>query len=219
MDKEFLRRQVEARTPIREIARISGKGASTVRYWLDKYDLVSENHRRVEWSQELLQAAVDGARTRREVLRTLGVRDTGSSYTTLEQKAKEFGVELPGSTRSSRTAQRRDGAAYARAKKAQDKQREIKQSWVCAYLSTHPCVDCGESDILVLEFDHTGDLIKEANVSRLIGGSSSLQRLQEEVAKCEVRCANCHRRKTIERLGGTYRTKFLAGVPALVPSE
>jgi hypothetical protein len=61
------------------------------------------------------------------------------------------------------------------------------------YLLSHPCIDCGESDPVVLEFDHVhGD--KLCNVSHMF--SSSKARLAAEIAKCVIRCANCHRRKT-----------------------
>jgi len=63
------------------------------------------------------------------------------------------------------------------------------------YKSTHPCVDCGESDPIVLDFDHVRDQ-KVAAVGRLVGSGAKLQRIVDEIAKCEVRCANCHRRVT-----------------------
>lgn len=65
------------------------------------------------------------------------------------------------------------------------------------FFKTHPCVDCGETDPVVLEFDHLQD--KEYNVSRLNHGS--FETLVNEIAKCEVRCANCHRRKTAVQFG------------------
>ena len=65
------------------------------------------------------------------------------------------------------------------------------------YLRAHPCVDCGERDIVVLEFDHIGD--KVADISVYAGSGRTWQRVEAEIAKCEVRCANCHRRKTRER--------------------
>lgn len=65
------------------------------------------------------------------------------------------------------------------------------------YLSNHICVDCGESDVVVLEFDHVRGK-KLGNVSDLANTPVSLETLKKEVAKCEVRCANCHRRKTFK---------------------
>lgn len=64
-------------------------------------------------------------------------------------------------------------------------------------LSDSSCVDCGESNSLVLEFDHLHD--KEAGVASLHGGS--LKRLLDEVAKCDIVCANCHRLRTYSRSG------------------
>ena len=66
------------------------------------------------------------------------------------------------------------------------------------YLQSHPCVDCGEVDLVVLDFDHVrGE--KTANVSDLKAQCYSLKAVQAEVAKCEVRCSNCHRRVTHQR--------------------
>ena len=63
------------------------------------------------------------------------------------------------------------------------------------YLSEAPCVDCGEMDPVVLDFDHVG--AKRAGVVQLADREAALAVLKEEIAKCEVRCANCHRRRTI----------------------
>jgi hypothetical protein len=66
------------------------------------------------------------------------------------------------------------------------------------YLERHACVDCGESDPVVLEFDHVRGK-KSYNVSAMGYLFTSWDSLLREIAKCEVRCANCHRRKTAER--------------------
>ena len=82
--------------------------------------------------------------------------------------------------------------------------RQRARSAVFAYLDVHPCVDCGERDPLVLDFDHRSDKIAEVSV--LVGRGADWTTIAEEIAKCEVRCANCHRRRTAERAGG-YRFK------------
>lgn len=66
------------------------------------------------------------------------------------------------------------------------------------FLINNPCVDCGEQDPIVLEFDHLKD--KKHTISNLTRGRSSINRILEEIRKCEVRCANCHRRKTANQL-------------------
>ncbi len=75
--------------------------------------------------------------------------------------------------------------------------RSEVQKNIVEYLREHPCVDCGETDIVVLEFDHIAE--KVANISAYAGGGRTWARVKAEIDKCEVRCASCHRRKTRER--------------------
>ncbi len=69
------------------------------------------------------------------------------------------------------------------------------------YFSEHPCVDCGETDPIVLDFDHVRGQ-KSYNVGRAISGSHrSWKSIMTEIAKCDVRCCNCHRKKTAAQFG------------------
>lgn len=79
-------------------------------------------------------------------------------------------------------------------RKNTDAQRQILREYITAYLGQHPCVECGESDVIVLEFDHLSD--KERAISEMIARGVSIEKLQREIEKCQVLCANCHRRKT-----------------------
>lgn len=91
----------------------------------------------------------------------------------------------------------RDNKGYYVWKGNASKQRLVdrNQRALLEYLASHPCVDCGELDPLVLEFDHREPADKVLNVNEL-AGRVGLDRVFAEVAKCDVRCANCHRRKT-----------------------
>lgn len=82
-----------------------------------------------------------------------------------------------------------------------------RNAWLLEYFEDHPCVDCGETDPVVLEFDHLRD--KEFAVGRGIR-DKNWDRVLNEMAKCDVVCANCHRRRTAYR-GGFAR----AGVAQL----
>jgi hypothetical protein len=85
------------------------------------------------------------------------------------------------------------------------KYRRRNRALVLAVLEEHPCVDCGENDLTVLEFDHVrGRKIDE--ISALVAKGARIELLRRELEKCDVRCANCHRRRT-SRERGYYRAK------------
>jgi len=58
-------------------------------------------------------------------------------------------------------------------------QREAARQYVWGYLQTHPCVECGEADPLVLEFDHVRRN-KKAEISRLVADGLSIKTLPVE---------------------------------------
>jgi hypothetical protein len=84
---------------------------------------------------------------------------------------------------------------------AKQARQGVLQSHILDYLRRHPCVDCGEPDPVVLDFDHVGD--KSANIARLVTDVAPIVVIDAEVAQCEVVCANCHRRRTAAR--GAWR--------------
>ncbi len=74
--------------------------------------------------------------------------------------------------------------------------RQVLKEKVWAYLVEHACVDCGESDPIVLEFDHIDPELKRADIYSLIRGGWSWKSIVSEMELCQMRCANCHRRRT-----------------------
>lgn len=62
-----------------------------------------------------------------------------------------------------------------------------------------PCVDCGQKYIpCVMDFDHVRG-VKVTNVGTMVSGAYTLDQIRDEIAKCDVVCANCHRIRTWER--------------------
>jgi len=102
-----------------------------------------------------------------------------------------------------------DRRAYQRAwtKKNRKKCTRWKLAWrkrvgdvktVCVLsilLKTWPCSDCGKFyPHYVMHFDHVHGN-KKKHVSSIVA-SGNLNDFWEEVAKCEVVCANCHAERT-----------------------
>ena len=83
--------------------------------------------------------------------------------------------------------------------------------FIVAFLREHPCVDCGENDPLVLEFDHQRD--KEFDIALGLR-EKNWDAVLAEIEKCEVVCANCHRRRTA-RIWGYTRFAAVGADPQL----
>lgn len=77
------------------------------------------------------------------------------------------------------------------------------------HLAANPCTDCGIADPVVLEFDHLPEFEKKYDVSRAVSSSTrSWASISTEIAKCEVVCANCHRRRTLRRSGARKHVMY-----------
>jgi len=67
--------------------------------------------------------------------------------------------------------------------------------------SSSPCLDCKVSyPYYVMDFDHVRGR-KQKNVMELIN-TLSKKKIDEEIAKCEIVCSNCHRIRTHKRKAG-----------------
>lgn len=81
------------------------------------------------------------------------------------------------------------------------KQRQLLQAHVRQLREKTPCADCGQQyPWYIMEFDHCrGE--KDTEIARMVRAPVSLPRLQREIEKCDLVCANCHRARTYGRLG------------------
>jgi len=69
--------------------------------------------------------------------------------------------------------------------------KKYKEEWR-SFKATLSCVKCGQNHPATLDFHHIDSSTKEASVNKLIK-YRAFKRAMEEVKKCVVLCANCHR--------------------------
>lgn len=93
--------------------------------------------------------------------------------------------------------ERNKGEYIDRANHSRLRYRRVNLENLYNFFKEHPCIDCGENDPRILEFDHQGE--KLFNISRKIN-CLNWESLLKEINKCEVRCANCHRKKTLKEI-------------------
>lgn len=88
-----------------------------------------------------------------------------------------------------------------------DRRKEIRR--IVEAAKSVPCLDCGiQYPPHVMQFDHVrGE--KCLNIGSATARVKNLDALREEIAKCDVVCANCHAERTHSRL--------MDGTTVLVP--
>lgn len=91
-----------------------------------------------------------------------------------------------------------------RRKEAAARKRKRVTDVIFAALTGKSCVDCGESDLLVLQFDHREPEKKERDIS----DCSTVTSVLKELPKCDIVCANCHARRT-QRMFGSWRLAYI----------
>ncbi len=67
-------------------------------------------------------------------------------------------------------------------------------------LKDRPCMDCGvKYPSVCMEFDHRTPRFKYQAVGNLASSHWSIKRIQQEIAKCDLVCSNCHRIRTYSK--------------------
>jgi len=84
------------------------------------------------------------------------------------------------------------------------------REFIREYLLENPCMRCGNSNLMVLEFDHRNREEKSFSISDAITRGVELEDLKAELLKCDVLCSNCHAIKThMENNSWRYKTELL----------
>lgn len=68
-----------------------------------------------------------------------------------------------------------------------------RKEFIAELKKEYGCKKCGDTRPYVLDFHHINPDEKEETIARLSANSTRLERVEEEINKCVVLCANCHR--------------------------
>jgi hypothetical protein len=138
------------------------------------------------------KASIDGRTSRcKECLKVVNKNNYNPEYQKRYRKTKEFQIkELKSKYRLEKWINKGYTIVKSRPAYARDILWEL--------FKKSKCVDCGESNPIVLEFDHLKD--KSFTISSYVNNSRLWSsKIQEEIDKCEIVCANCHRIRTSQR--------------------
>tara|TARA_Y100000310_G_C20407493_1_gene680344 strand:+ start:131 stop:628 length:498 start_codon:yes stop_codon:yes gene_type:complete len=72
------------------------------------------------------------------------------------------------------------------------RRRKEKKKWINDYKSSRGCCECGEKEAVCLDCHHVED-DKEFNIAT-ISRTWSQEKIEKELKKCIIICANCHRK-------------------------
>jgi hypothetical protein len=104
--------------------------------------------------------------------------------------------------KKSSASYRRNKTSHAQhTRRNADQRKEENRRFLWEYKLSHPCVDCGERDPRVLQFDHVRGTKKSSITDLAYSTKAPIESLTVEISKCGVRCANCHIRRTWETRG------------------
>lgn len=91
------------------------------------------------------------------------------------------------------------------AKKSKPRRRKLAQVFL-TWIKQAPCMDCGvQYPPYVMDFDHREPKASAKDAVSALASRAAVSggRLMEEIYKCDLVCANCHRERTYRRKSGT----------------
>lgn len=68
------------------------------------------------------------------------------------------------------------------------------ENWLQEYKQTLKCEKCNEDHPACLDFHHIDPKNKETELANAVKKGWSIWKIQEEIKKCKIFCANCHRK-------------------------
>lgn len=75
------------------------------------------------------------------------------------------------------------------------KHKEKVRKWFVNFKRDKKCIECGESHPACFVFHHRDSSKKEISIGNAIRMGWGIERLKKEIEKCDILCANCHRKE------------------------
>ena len=72
--------------------------------------------------------------------------------------------------------------------------RQNKREWLKELKHKLFCIKCGKNHIACLDFHHKNPVEKDMGIAKMLYRWSK-KKIEEEIAKCDVLCSNCHRKE------------------------
>ena len=97
-----------------------------------------------------------------------------------------------------------------RLKRNKDANTLINRERIRELKELNPCTDCGNTYAPeCMDFDHLPQFEKKANIALMVASGSTWKLISQELAKCELVCANCHRVRTTQRIQKNLPDNYL----------
>ena len=95
------------------------------------------------------------------------------------------------------------------------KRRADRKEWYHELMSTKCCIKCGESTFECLDWHHVDPKQKDGSVPVFINEFRSMKQILNEMSKCVILCANCHRKFHAGNLNITELVRVAGFEPAI----
>lgn len=177
-----------------EIGKILGKTRDSIRYVANRYNIKFENYHPkcpIECGDN------------EKYCGTCGIKKNKTEFN--KNKTKKDGLNTicrDCSNNRSKKYYSENPEKHKKVIQERNKKYHFKiRNEIFNYLKNNPCVDCGETNVIVLEFDHRDDTDKHFELSTAVHKGYKWEKIKQEIDKCDVRCSNCHKIRTAKQFG------------------
>ena len=175
MNKEKLQGMIEKGMSIRGISRETGKAATTIRFWLGKYELTTKCLKRQvirRWTDEQMKELLSKSETISDVLRKIGLGIRPGNYDTVRRFIRRNNIDI---SHMRGKSSGRGGHKVGREVLIRDSdcsRKMVKKMLLALRLLKNECVLCGQSadwngKPLVMVLDHINGVNNDNRIENL----------------------------------------------------